>query len=192
MAFLDRQGAGKYISSIYKIAEDALTKANNPSVNAAVLTSKLNNTKSKLSKGTLAPSEAAVVNDIDKALAHVQNGQIPVENLWGISCSLILALRHPRTLDVGEIIEIDAPERLCPQIFMRADGRRLELCVLGLERPADERGETLDLSCWRAPVPDVRCGPRSSRRGRTSSSRWNSDPAGAPHPSLPASRRSSP
>lgn len=97
MAFLDRQGAGKYISSIYKIAEDALTKANNPSVNAAVLTSKLNNTKSKLSKGTLAPSEAAVVNDIDKALAHVQNGQIPVENLWGISRSLnenkLLAMR---------------------------------------------------------------------------------------------------
>ena len=32
-------------------------------------------------------------------------------------------------------------KRLRAQIFVRADGRRFQLRVLGLKRPADERGE---------------------------------------------------
>ena len=52
-----------------------------------------------------------------------------------------LALRHPRALDVGEIIEVDPAQRLRPQIVVCAHRRRLELRVLGLKRPADERGE---------------------------------------------------
>ncbi len=31
-----------------------------------------------------------------------------------------LALRHPRALDVGEIIEVNPAQRLRPQIFVRA------------------------------------------------------------------------
>lgn len=54
-----------------------------------------------------------------------------------------LSLGDPRTLDVGEIVEVDAPQRLRAQIFVRADRRCLELRVLGLERPADECGEAL-------------------------------------------------
>ena len=51
------------------------------------------------------------------------------------------SLRHPRALDVGEIIQIDSAERLRSQILVRADGGRFQFRVLGLKRPADERGE---------------------------------------------------
>ena len=50
-------------------------------------------------------------------------------------------LRDPRALDVGEIIQVNPAQRLRPQILVRADRRRFQLRVLGLERPADERGE---------------------------------------------------
>ena len=56
-----------------------------------------------------------------------------------------LSLRHPRTLDARKIIEINPAQCLCPQIFMRANRRRLQLRVLGLKRPADECGERCGL-----------------------------------------------
>ena len=50
-------------------------------------------------------------------------------------------LRDPRTLDVFKVIQINAAQGLRAQIFVRADGRRFQLGVLGLKRPTDERGE---------------------------------------------------
>ena len=61
-----------------------------------------------------------------------------------------LALRHPRTLNVGEIVQINPAQRLRPQIFVRANRRRLQVGVLRLERPADERGETFRFVLLRA------------------------------------------
>src|SRR5213594_1155458 len=50
--------------------------------------------------------------------------------------------RHPRRLDVGDVVEHDARDRLSAQIGDRIGlAEVLELGVLGLERPADERGE---------------------------------------------------
>ena len=50
-------------------------------------------------------------------------------------------LRDPRALDVLEIIEVNARQRLRAQIFVRADHRRFQFRVLGLKRPADERSK---------------------------------------------------
>jgi len=88
MSLLDRQGIGRYVGQLYNRAENALGLARDPSVNATRLVNNLQSTKNRLSTGTLAASESAVVQDIERALSHVQNGQIPVENLWGISRSL--------------------------------------------------------------------------------------------------------
>lgn len=88
MSLLDRQGVGKFVSSVYNKASAALKNAGNPQVNATRISNQLLDIKNKLSKGTLAPSESAVIQDIDKALAHIKDGKIPVENLWGISRSL--------------------------------------------------------------------------------------------------------
>ena len=59
----------------------------------------------------------------------------------------VLALGDPRTLNVREIIKIDAAERLGAKVFMSADSGGAKLGVLGLEGPADEGGEALVLSC---------------------------------------------
>jgi len=88
MSLLDKQGAAKYISNIFQKAEDALTKSGNPIVNASRLRNSLENTKQRLSRGTLSQTESAVVQDIDRALGHFKQDDIPVENLWGITRSL--------------------------------------------------------------------------------------------------------
>ena len=55
------------------------------------------------------------------------------------------ALRDPRALDVREVVEVDAAQRLRAQVFVRAHGGRLELGVLRLEGPADEGRKALGL-----------------------------------------------
>src|SRR5206468_2179604 len=54
----------------------------------------------------------------------------------------LLSLSHPRALDARDIIEVNSRECLGPQIFMSSNGWRPQLRMLGLEGPADERGET--------------------------------------------------
>jgi len=92
LSLLDRTNAAKYVGNLYKKAQNALTKAGNPRVNANAYVTKLENLRESLSKGTLAPSESAVVSAIDKALTHAKASgdslYMPVENLWGISRSL--------------------------------------------------------------------------------------------------------
>ncbi|MFO7881205.1 MAG: hypothetical protein R6U52_01545 [Kosmotogaceae bacterium] len=88
MSLLDRNGASRYIGKLYNNAKSALTQAGNPRVNAKPLVSKLQSLRNDLTQGTLAPSEKAVVEQIDKVLSHVQDGTIGVENLWGSSRSL--------------------------------------------------------------------------------------------------------
>src|SRR2546426_737781 len=52
------------------------------------------------------------------------------------------AHRHPGGLDVGDVVEHDPGDRLRAEIRHRVGLRRVRhLGVLGLERPADERGE---------------------------------------------------
>lgn len=88
MSLLDYPGVSKFIGTVYNKAKDALRSLGNPTVNSTRFANNLNALKKTLSKGTLAPSEAAVVNEIDKALKHIDGNKIPVENLWGISRSL--------------------------------------------------------------------------------------------------------
>ena len=64
------------------------------------------------------------------------------------------ALGHPGTLDAGDVVQVDAAQRLCLEILMRTDGRRLQHGILRLEGPADERRK--------APPPNL---PSSSARG---------------------------
>src|SRR5204862_5209370 len=53
----------------------------------------------------------------------------------------VRTLRHPGTLDVRDVVQVNPAQRLGPQIFMRADRRRFQLRVLGLKRPGNGRGE---------------------------------------------------
>ena len=66
-------------------------------------------------------------------------------------------LRDPGTLDVLKIIQVNAAQRLRAQVFMRADGGRFQLGMLGLKRPADEGGEV---------------GRRTAGSGNRGSFRW--------------------
>lgn len=88
MALMDRPGAKKYVGAIYKNAEKALEQAGNPQVAAGALKNEVTGLRNKLTTGTLAPSEQAVVSDIDEALKHFNGNNIKVENLWGITRSL--------------------------------------------------------------------------------------------------------
>ena len=53
----------------------------------------------------------------------------------------LLALCHPGTLDVSDIVEVNARQRLRAQIFVRPYGRGAQFRVLRLKGPADERRE---------------------------------------------------
>ena len=97
-------------------------------------------------------------------------------------------LRDPGALHVLECYRGRCGDSACmrrysllPTVF------GLQAGVLRLERPADERGEAAGfVLLYRAGAADVRSDRRSSRRGRTSSSRWNSGRARARFASLRA------
>src|SRR5687767_12725350 len=54
----------------------------------------------------------------------------------------VQALRNPGTLHTGNVVQINAAERLGAKIFVRPDGRALENRVVWLKCPADESGES--------------------------------------------------
>ena len=119
LSLLDKRNANRYIGSIYNQAENALQQSGNPTVNANRLTNNLNQLRENLTQGTLAPTENAVVNEIDSILEHVQNGRIGVRNLWG-------SLRSTNE-NLQRIIReaASAPERTRARAFYRTLNRNL-------------------------------------------------------------------
>ena len=88
LGMADRPGANRYLGEIYNRATNALQQAGNPTFDAARITQRLTNLRTRLSQGTRAPSEQAVINEIDRILEHVQQGRMPVQNAWSSLRSL--------------------------------------------------------------------------------------------------------
>lgn len=80
------RGAEKYVGEIYNKAEQAIPAG--ATTDATKLATNLTNLKTKMQKGTLAPSEQFVINEVDAVLAKIQNGQIPVDEAWAATRSL--------------------------------------------------------------------------------------------------------
>ena len=105
----------------------------------------------------------------------------------------LAALRHPRRLQVVEVVEDDARERQRAEVI---DARRFgaaEFGVIRLVAPRDERGEAARLVLQRrAAASCARCALRRSRRCRTSSSPWCAGRRDARRASRQAIRRATP
>lgn len=86
LSFLDKKGAAKAISEGYKPLEQKARQM--APLNANLLETNLNNLKSKMKKGTLAPSEKFVVDEVDAVLDKIKNGTITAEEAWASKRSL--------------------------------------------------------------------------------------------------------
>jgi hypothetical protein len=86
LSFVDKKGAAKAISDGYKPLEARAAQL--MPVPATKLENSLNNLKSKVSKGTLAPSEKFIVDEVDAVLSKIKRGQITPEEAWASKRSL--------------------------------------------------------------------------------------------------------
>lgn len=86
LSFIDKKGAAKAISEGYGPLQDKVAKLN--PVSAVKLENNLNNLKSKMQKGSLAPSEKFIVDEVDAVLSKVKNSNITPEELWALKRSL--------------------------------------------------------------------------------------------------------
>jgi hypothetical protein len=85
-SFIDKKGAAKAISEGYGPLEQRATQL--LPVSANKLESNLNNLKSKMSKGTGAPSEKFIIDEVDAVLGKIKNGKITPEEAWAAKRSL--------------------------------------------------------------------------------------------------------
>lgn len=86
LSLLDKPAAAESISRLYKpLQEKASSLA---SVNAEPLSRNLNILKNKMTKGTIAPSEKFIIDEVDAILPKIQNGKIRPEELWATKRSL--------------------------------------------------------------------------------------------------------
>ncbi len=85
-SLFDKPRAAQAIGELYKPLSEKVV--NLSPVSAASLENNLGNLKSKLSKGTLAPSEKFVIDEADTILAKIKNGKITPEEAWASKRSL--------------------------------------------------------------------------------------------------------
>ena len=75
---------------------------------------------------------------LDHQAAHVVRAEEQCELAY------LQALRHPRGLDVRDVVEIEPGDGLRPEVFERTGRRDVpQVGVLRLQRPADEGGEAV-------------------------------------------------
>lgn len=86
LSFIDKKGAAKAISEGYHPLQQRVTQLN--PVSAVKLETNLNNLKTKMMKGTQAPSEKFIIDEVDAVLQKVKNGQISPEEAWAAKRSL--------------------------------------------------------------------------------------------------------
>jgi len=86
LSLFDKPRAAKVVGDMYKPLQDQVTKLS--PVNARPLEGSLLNLKSKMQKGTIAPSEKFIIDEVDAILPKIQNGQITPEELWAVKRSL--------------------------------------------------------------------------------------------------------
>lgn len=85
-SLFDKPRAAKAISELYKPLEKKVQ--NLRPVNATGLEAELQNLRSKVTKGTVAPSEKFVVDEVDALLSKIKNGKITPEEAWASKRSL--------------------------------------------------------------------------------------------------------
>lgn len=86
LSLFDKPRAAQAIGELYKPLTEKVSKLH--PVNASGLEMSLNNLKNKVSKGTLAPSEKFVVDEVDAILSKIKNGKITPEEAWATKRSL--------------------------------------------------------------------------------------------------------
>lgn len=86
MSFFDKQGAAKAISDGYRPLEARAAQLS--PVSSTKLETNLGNLKSKMQKGTQAPSEKFIIDEVDAVLSKVKNGTITPEEAWASKRSL--------------------------------------------------------------------------------------------------------
>lgn len=85
-SLFDKPRAAKAVGELYKpIAEKV---GNLSPVNASALENNLSNLKSKVSKGTIAPSEKFIIDEVDSILSKIKDGKITPEEAWATKRSL--------------------------------------------------------------------------------------------------------
>jgi hypothetical protein len=104
LSLFDKPAAAKTVGDLYKPLQDKVVNLN--PVNATGLSANLNNLKNRMLKGTQAPSEKFVVDEIDAILGKIKNGTITPEELWATKRSLNEKLTKvlfetPRKADQG-------------------------------------------------------------------------------------------
>jgi hypothetical protein len=86
LSFIDKNGAAKAISQGYAPLEARAAKLS--PVSSTALESNLKNLSQKVSKGSLAPSEKFIVDEVNEVLGKVKNNTIAPEELWALKRSL--------------------------------------------------------------------------------------------------------
>ena len=86
LSLINKPKAAQLASDLYKQAESALPPG--AMVNASKLEKGLTGLKEKMTKGTIAPSEKFVIDEVDAVLGKIKNGKIPVEEAWAAKRSL--------------------------------------------------------------------------------------------------------
>lgn len=80
------RGAQNHVNDLYQKAEKLLPPG--ATADATKLTKNLTDLRNKMTKGTVAPSEKFVIDEIDAVLGKVKNGQIPVDEAWASTRSI--------------------------------------------------------------------------------------------------------
>jgi hypothetical protein len=85
-SLINKKSAQKHVSDLYKPIEEKASKLK--PVSSGQLENTLDNLKNKVSKGTLAPSEKFIVDEVDSILSKIKNGTITPEELWSTKRSI--------------------------------------------------------------------------------------------------------
>src|SRR5215831_3312224 len=86
LSFIDKPGAARAISEGYRPLEQKVAQL--APVSAQQMQTNLTNLSNKVQKGTMAPSEKFVVDEINAVLSKIQNGMITPEEAWASKRSL--------------------------------------------------------------------------------------------------------
>jgi hypothetical protein len=86
LSLLDKPKAAQTVAEMYKPLSDKVTQL--APVNASRLENTLQNLQSKVSKGTMAPSEKFIFDEAGEILSKIKQGNITPEELWAVKRSL--------------------------------------------------------------------------------------------------------
>lgn len=86
LSLFDKPKAAKAVGEMYKPLQEQVTRLS--PVSARSLENNLLNLKNKMQKGTIAPSEKFIIDEVDAILPKIVEGKISPEELWAVKRSL--------------------------------------------------------------------------------------------------------